>query len=338
MAWGVPPEEIARAREEGLLTLLAVAAAALPGGGRYTGDELASKVGMPRDLSKRLWRAMGFPDVDDEDRVFTDADAEALATVHSMLATGFTTEESTIQLTRVIGSSSARIAEAMLSAREDRSQAAPPLEADVLALAASSALDTQSRMLDYVWRRHLQAAARRRLMVSRTDRPTIATAIGFADLVGFTALSQQVSDAELARVVDRFEALAFDEVARHGGRVAKMIGDEVMFVVDDMEAAIETALSLAEAYADDEILSDVRVGLSWGDVLAREGDYYGPVVNLASRIVNIALPGAVVISETVHRQIAEDPRYVFHPLRQRTLKDIGRVRLWRVRRARPSVD
>jgi len=317
--------------------LLAVAAAALPGGVRYTGDELAAKVGMDRELSKRLWRAMGFPDVDDDDRVFTDADAEALATVHAMLAMGFTTVEATIQLTRVIGSSLARIAEAMLGSREDRSVRALPLESDLFALATPATLETQSRMIDYVWRRHLQAASQRRLMASGTDRPTVQLAVGFADLVGFTALSQQVSEAELAKVVDRFEALAFDEVARHGGRVAKMIGDEVMFVVDDLEAAIETALSLAAAYADDEVLSDVRVGLSWGDVLAREGDYYGPVVNLASRIVNIALPGAVVVSEAVHRQVSDDPRFVLRALRQRNLKDIGRVRLWRIRRGHPSV-
>jgi adenylate cyclase len=112
-----------------------------------------------------------------------------------------------------------------------------------------------------------------------------------------------------------------------------MIGDEVMFVVDDVGAATETALALAEAYADDEVLSDVRVGLGYGDVLAREGDYYGPVVNLASRIVNIAFPGSVLVSESVHSALAGDPRFVFHQLRPRNLKDIGRVRTWRARLA-----
>ena len=336
--WGASEQEITRAREQGLLSLLAVSAAAMPGEARYTPEELAAEVGMSRDLSKRLWRAMGFPDVADDERVFTDADAEALATVQAMLSMGFTTPESSIQLTRVIGSSLARIAEAILGSREERANGALPIEADLFALSAQASLETQSRMLDYVWRRHLQAASRRRLMArSRAEGPTKPMAVGFADLVGFTALSQQVSDSELARVVDRFEALAFDQVAVHGGRVAKMIGDEVMFVVDDLPAALETALALAEAYADDEILSDVRVGLSWGDVLAREGDYYGPVVNLASRIVNIALPGAVVISEPVHAAVQHDPQYVFHALRQRNLKDIGRVRLWRVRRGHPSL-
>ncbi|MDQ3107344.1 MAG: adenylate/guanylate cyclase domain-containing protein, partial [Actinomycetota bacterium] len=230
-------------------------------------------------------------------------------------------------------------AEAMLGSTAERSRSARPLEADLFALSAGTSLDTQSRLLDYVWRRHLQAATRRRLLSDggRSDRPTVRLAVGFADLVGFTALSQQVSDVELARVVDRFEALAFDEVARHGGRVAKMIGDEVMFVGDDVAAALEAALALADAYADDDVLSDVRVGLAWGDVLAREGDYYGPVVNLASRMVNIALPGAVVISEAVHAEVGTDGRYLFHALRPRTLKDIGRVRLWRARRGHPSL-
>jgi adenylate cyclase len=81
----------------------------------------------------------------------------------------------------------------------------------------------------------------------------------------------------------------------------------------------------------------VRVGLAYGDVLAHEGDYYGPVVNLASRIVNIALPGAVVVSESVHAPLSDDRRYVFHPLRVRSLKDIGRVRLWRARHGHPSL-
>jgi adenylate cyclase len=244
-----------------------------------------------------------------------------------------------IQLTRVIGSSQARIAEAMLSTNERRRSGAATDEdaADLFAITADASVATQGKLLEYVWRRHLQAAIRRRLM-SDLPAPGIAVpvAVGFADLVGFTALSQQVSDLELAEIVGRFEALAFDAVTAHGGRVAKMIGDEAMFVVDDVGDAVDTALSLAEAYADDEVLSDVRVGLAYGDVLSLEGDYYGPVVNLAHRIVNIAVPGAVVVSEAIVRAMEDDARFEFHSLRPRGLKDIGRVRLWRARRGHPS--
>ena len=334
----MPDDEIRRAREAGLVGLLAVAAAALPGAGTYTPVELAAKVGMERDLSKRFWRAMGFPDVPDDERIFTEVDVDALSTVQAMLTLGLTNVEVAIQLTRVIGSSQARIAEAMLGSNEQRTASARGSATDLFAIAAGATLATQSRLLEYVWRRHVQAATRRRLMADgRPARPTVPLSVGFADLVGFTAMSQQISDKELAAVVARFEALAFDAVARHGGRVAKMIGDEVMFVVDGIAPALETALALAEAYADDDLLSDVRVGLAHGEVLALEGDYYGPVVNLASRIVNIALPGAVVISEPVHEALAGDRRYVFHPLRVRSLKDIGRVRLWRARHGHPSL-
>lgn len=335
---GVPAEEIERARDAGLVGLLAVAAAALPHGARYTPVELSVAVGIDRELSQRYWRALGFADAADDDRIFTDADAEALATINAMLATGFTSIEVSLQLTRVIGASLARVAEAMVSTAPQRLGAARTLDTELFTLAASANLDAQSHLLDYIWRRHLQAASRRLLISdNRSGRPTVPLAVGFADLVGFTALSQQISETELAELVGRFEALAFDQVTAHGGRVAKMIGDEVMFVVDDALAAVETALSLSEAYAGDELLSDVRVGLALGDVLAREGDYYGPVVNLASRIVNIALPGAVVVAESVHDALAGDPRYVLHALRPRSLKDIGKVRLWRCRRGHPSV-
>lgn len=331
------PDEIERARQAGLIGLLAVAAAAVPGPVRYTPEELSTQVGIDRDVSKRYWRAMGFPDADDDERIFTDTDVEALSTVNALLSMGLTDLDESIQLTRVIGSSLARIAEAMVRSAGRRDRGDRPLESDLLTMAAQARLDTQSALLDYVWRRHLQAASRRVLLSdTRHGRPTAVLAVGFADLVGFTALSQQVTDTELAEVVGRFEALAFDEVAARGGRVAKMIGDEVMFVGDDVNAAVETALSLADTYASDELLSDVRVGLAWGEVLAREGDYFGPVVNVASRMVNIALPGAVVVSDAVRTALDGERKYVFHALRPRTLKDIGRVRLWRARWGHPA--
>jgi adenylate cyclase len=187
------------------------------------------------------------------------------------------------------------------------------------------------RLLEYAWRRHLQAAFRRAMLsFSRGELSggTVETTVGFADLVGFTLLSQELSDEALAEVVSRFEALAFDIVSSLGGQVVKVIGDEVMFVVRDAAEGARIALRLADAYADDELLSDVRVGLASGSVLAMEGDYYGPVVNLASRIVKIAIPGTVLVSDEVHAQLARDEELAWKSLRPRALKDVGRVQLW----------
>jgi adenylate cyclase len=194
-------------------------------------------------------------------------------------------------------------------------------------------------VIERVWRRHLQMEARRRIV--RELDPTEQReerAVGFADLVGFTALSQQVPDDELARLVDRFEAIAYDTVSSHNGRVVKMIGDEVMFTTTDTREAVEIGLSLAETFKEDEALSDVRVGVACGPVLEREGDLYGPVVNLASRVVSLAYPGSVVVSSDVHDALADDPSLRFKSLRSHTLKDIGKVRLWTVRRAGADED
>ena len=119
-------------------------------------------------------------------------------------------------------------------------------------------------------------------------------------MVGFTLLSQHLSDEELAAVVRRFEEISHDIVTSARGRVVKMIGDEVMFVTDTVADAARIGLDLADAYADDDLLSDVRVGLASGPVLARDGDYFGPTVNLAHRIVNIGNPGTVLMSDEFH--------------------------------------
>jgi adenylate cyclase len=152
-------------------------------------------------------------------------------------------------------------------------------------------------------------------------------------MTGFTRLGQELEDRELAVTVDRFEAEAYDVVASTGGRVVKVIGDEVMFVAYQPETATEIGLRLAERFIDDELVPDVRVGLSYGPALAREGDFLGSTVNLASRIAAHAYPGTVLISDELRDEISDFPDYETKPLRPATrLKGIGRARLWVLRR------
>ena len=88
---------------------------------------------------------------------------------------------------------------------------------------------------------------------------------------------------------------------------------------------------MAATYNREPGLSDVRVGLASGRVLERDGDVYGAVVNLASRIVNVAYPGAVVVSQDIRDTLADDDRFELRNLRSHYLKDIGRVPLWSLR-------
>jgi adenylate cyclase len=165
--------------------------------------------------------------------------------------------------------------------------------------------------------------------------------VGFADMVGFTTLSQQLSEEELAAVVARFEEVAHDTVTAGAGRVVKMIGDEAMFVAESALGAARIGLALAEAYAGDELLSDVRVALAVGPVLVQDGDFYGPVVNLASRVVNMAAPGSVIVTDEFHAAVHDDAtgpgaELEFLALRPRRVKDVGRIQLWVLHR--PGAD
>jgi adenylate cyclase len=152
--------------------------------------------------------------------------------------------------------------------------------------------------------------------------------VGFVDLVGYTALSQELEEEELAGLVSRFEEIAYDTVAAHGARVVKMIGDEVMFVSEDPRAAARIALELSERSTVDDVLPEARAGLATGPVVAHEGDYYGPVVNLASRMVELARPGSVLTSDDVHDALVADASFGFQRLRSRKIRDIGRVEVW----------
>jgi class 3 adenylate cyclase len=202
---------------------------------------------------------------------------------------------------------------------------------------AAALIPILSGVIESVWRRHLASAARSRIM--RDDEaPQQPVTVGFADLEGFTTLSQQLPEHELAELVNRFEQVAYDIVARFSGaRVVKMIGDEVMFSTEDVRVGVELALTLAEAYAAEEALGDVRVGLATGRALKLEGDLYGPAVNLASRIVSIAYPGSLVVSPEVFEALADDPDLKFRSLRSHHLRNIGRVKLWRLARAEAPV-
>ena len=345
---GCNDEEIDRAVEDDVLDLLVVDHLLVPTGHRLTQSEVAVRTDIPVDVAKRFWRALGFLDVDEDEPAFTDMDIEAVQLFQSLVALGIVDLDSAVQMARVIGSSMARIAEAETAPGTTpilMSTGDSVLDADEFARQAEASIPAMTRLLEYVWRRHLQAATRRAMLhrtrgVDEGVRPVMA--VGFADMVGFTVLSQHLGDEELAAVVARFEELAHDTVVALGGRVVKMIGDEVMFVVQSASGAAQIGLSLAEAYASDDLLSDVRVALAVGPVLVKDGDFYGPVVNLASRLVNVARPGTVLISDEFKLALeAESAENIdTRPLRTRSLKDLGRVQMWKLIRAgsEPGAD
>ena len=338
---GIEQHEIERADADGTLGLLAISRFIFPGEPKYTQAEVEEMTALGPQ-ARRYWHALGFTDPPPDEKAFTDADVDMLKIVRQMLDLGLVGEDVTLQMARVIGASMARIAAAQIDAIEARLLAeegaptalADSIETEPALLRAGMLQTTMPHILEYAWRRHLQVAARNQMVRGEgAAGGGITMTVGFADLVGFTALSQQLDDHELAAIVDRFEETAYDVVGAHGGRVIKMIGDEVMFAVDDPRAAVEIGLTLADVYEDDEELSGIRVGLACGPVLALSGDLFGPTVNLASRIVSVAYESSVVVSGEIQDQLTDDPTLHFKALRTRFLKGLGRVGLYVVRRA-----
>jgi adenylate cyclase len=332
---GIDEETIEQAHADGTLGLVLLEHLAIPEPALFTQAEVEEVSGLG-DGARRFWRALGFPDPDPEDSLFTAEDLAMLQLVDAIISSDLATSDSAIQLARVIGQSMQRIAQTQIEATEARLAATPPGEVDPAeALARAEALmPLMPRVFEYVWRRHLQSAIRRRLA---GDAPLLEgpppRAVGFADMVGFTSLSQELDEQALAQVVGRFETQAQEIVAGHRGRVVKMIGDEVMFEAAELDEAALIGLELSEAFHRDEVVSDIRVGIAFGPVLAREGDLYGPTVNLASRLVGIAYAGSVVTTSDVREALADDDRFAFKSVRGRTLKHIGRVSLFALRRA-----
>jgi adenylate cyclase len=338
---GVAEDEIARATADDTIELLALEKVVSLEEPHYDLGEVAGMCGLDADQIRAYWRALGFPDPRANEKLFTDSDVEMLSAVLSFIEEGALEPDLALQMARVVGSAMDKVATAQVDALEVRRDAREPDDSRVLAPSARSSAELLSlmpRVMEFVWRRQLAAAARRRMMRASASSGDAGVVVGFADLVGFTAKTQQLEEHELAEVVGRFEAVAYDVVSTHGGRVVKMIGDEVMFLHDDIQEGAELALSLAERFGNDSALSDVRVGLAAGGVLERDGDVYGHVVNLANRIVSVAYPGSVVVSQEVHDALEGHGDYYMRSLRSHYLKDIGRVTLWTLRRTAESPD
>lgn len=349
-ARGVDEEELRQALAEDVVDLLVADRLLLPTGRRFSAEEVAEATGVPVAVLARFWRALGFPDYQPGERIFGELDVEAVVTLQGLVELGVTDLESAVGLTRVVGVAMSRVAEAELAATTSALGlgAGNSLEAAARFVeVADRSLPAIARLLEFAWRRHLQAAVRR-AMAQRTRRQTGSPVllVGFADMVGFTRLSQQLDEGALAAVVSRFETLAHETVTALGARLVKMIGDEAMFVAERPGAGIAVAVRLAELYADDEQLSDVRVGLALGPVLVQDGDYFGPVVNLASRIVQLAYPGTVLAADEVRQALVDEQAASDLPasvrevlgqveataLRPRWIRDVGRVQLWNLHR------
>lgn len=339
-------EEIDSAEANGTDELLALDSLVVPERDKLTIEELSDKVEIEVAVIRAFWRALGFVEPPDGDPGFGRRDVTIMKALAELTREGLIEPALGLQVTRVIGVSMAQVAAAVIDAGSVRSdelrEAADDVGGDAdesgesdgvdesIAVRAAELVPFLGDVLDYALRRHLRAAARRRVaVVSATD--DAAQVVGFADIVRFAELSAQVDDRGLAQVLLRFDALVNEAVVQRGGRIVKMIGDAAMFtLVDPVDGAL-LALDLSKLVAADDLLTGIRLGMASGPVLSRDGDLYGPIVNTASRLVEIGRTGAVNVTEEIRDALAGDERFALRSLGVRNLRHIGATRVYRLR-------
>ena len=285
-------------------------------------DEAIARSGVPRTDAETAVRLLGIP-VSDQTRI-AEHDTAILG-ISEQLSSIFG-EDVSRQILRTVGSAAARIAETLTM--NVRIGVETPMMretdyADFVRLVGPLFVERFPRLMNVIDRvtRYHMLSMNTQTWGTDVDvsAVTMTRSVGFADMVGFTTHAAAVSTSELTRMIDVFEARVSDEIGRHGGRAVKFIGDEVFFAFVDADAACACALDLL-TLARDETIPDVRVGMAHGEVVARAGDYYGPVVNLASRLVNVADSGTAIVSTGLAQHATA---HDFEPQPARELKGVA---------------
>ena len=295
---------------------------------RYTRGELADAAGIDLDEGRRLWRSLGFPNTPDDAVLFNERDLVAARLMTRLTEAGFLDPDVREAVARATAQSMSRLAEwqvGMLK-RLIEAEGAPLTRAQSLQV-AGAVLPALEELQSYVWRRHLAAAVSRMLVAAGGDG-TENLVVGFADMVGFTRTTRRRSTAELAEMIERFGSSTTEVIAEGRGRIVKTIGDEVLFVADDVGDGASIALALQQRVRVEDVLPPLRIGLAAGPVLMRYGDVYGEVVNIAARLTSHARPDTVLVDREVAEALAVDPRFALRPLRPLAVPGYRHLHPW----------
>jgi adenylate cyclase len=316
MARGATIEEVAGSSNLGELAL----DVNLRPRGPLTIGQVIAPLQIEWPTATRLLTALGM--TTDRDEPVTAEEAEAIRLfVRSMELLG---EEAAVQLARVTGSAMAKVAETLVGGFRLQVEI-PRLESGVRYIdmvkeysdITHSLLPAFVRSLDALLRQQILAVAKR--MWSTDEEHSTVTlwrTVGFVDLVGYTETTGSLSARDLAAVLIDFDERTAQTVRQGNGQVVKMIGDEAMFVTEDPADACQIALDLVASFGDGQT-SPVRVGLATGEMVSVFGDLYGADVNLAARLVTIAEPTTVVVSQ---RTLDGADGFLFEALPPRPLK------------------
>ena len=338
---GFSLDDIKRSHDDGQLLFL-LSSRAIEVEVAYTWEELLERSGASEGLVQRLIRAQGMARAEPGERAYTDVDVEILKSTREFLEWGIP-EDDVFTVSRLLGRGFSQAAEAMRGIAM-RMVLEPGLEERELAVRYAHAAKALTPMIEpllgNLLKLHLSKLVQTEIISAEERQAGVLpgarhVGVGFADLVGFTRLGEEVPPDELGAVANRLEDIVLDLI-EPPVRFVKTIGDAVMVVSTDPAALVELGLRLVEtANAEGESFPQLRAGIASGEALSRAGDWFGHPVNLSSRVTTFARPGSVLTTDEV-QETAPDA-YAWSKAGIRRLKGIDEpVALWRARRAEDS--
>lgn len=296
--------QIRRATDEGRLAF-GYLEDLLPGEeGSRTLKQASKETGLEPALIQRIWGAMGFS-LDSLERISED-DLQFLRYGAATLAAGLPLI-AFLQLCRVYGQALAQIADAEvrlfhLYVHEPLMRdGVPGLKmAEEMEVLARELIPLASPIMDHVHQRYLHHFVEQDVIGhmevdlegTPLDLGRLRVAIAFADLAGYTRLTEEQGEEEAVSAVERFVE-SVETTLPDDARVIKTIGDEVMVVGSDAAGLVDWAVGFQVLHQERPL---PRIGVHYGETLYRDGDYFGREVNLAARVAARSAGGEVVVT------------------------------------------
>jgi class 3 adenylate cyclase len=277
--------------------------------------DLAAELGERAEILPELFLALGLPSPDPDHRL-TEADAAMLPRLIDAWSAPGIEPDALLRAARLLGDAARRTTEGWVALFLESVGLSPEATARMTIdelrgrLFEPAVPIAQSLEPAMVWllRRHMQQALNAVNVESMEEaldaagvRPLASrepAAIVFADMSGFTRITDELGDQVAVGHAERLGRIASASAARLGGRVVKQLGDGVMLAFERVAPAVDAAVAL-RANAAAAGLPELHVGVSAGPVVQRDGDYFGRTVNLAARLSGAAGPGEIVANEVV---------------------------------------
>jgi adenylate cyclase len=336
---GVPLDSVAAAITSGALSLSYLDR--FPGPSPLsdrTYAEVCEGIGISFDLLDRMYIGFGLPRPRPDASVRED-DLHVILGIPILFSSGLD-ESEVLRAARVWAEGPRRVAEHQIRSFheliEEQYRERGLTDAEVLDRALT---EVGVRIIPYCWelvawlyRRHFEAYSTRHRIdhvetaldhagLRRKATPH-AEATVFADLSGYTTLTERLGDIAAADIALRLADLMQEVAERHRGRVIKMLGDGVHFMFEDGHAAVLASLDFVDGVQPRE-LPPAHVGVNAGPVTYTDGDYYGLSVIIAARISSTAGPGEVLVAESIARDQAP-PGVAYEEIGPVPLKGVGR--------------